>query len=103
MTKTKKKSKIMTKTNNKNNTTFDPNSKYPYVYFSNNDRGEVGIGGSCGYGTGIREGTINLFEEGNDDNGGNLSIFLHFKDAEMLRNMAMQLNEVADWMDGADA
>lgn len=78
-------------------------TKYPYVYFYNNDHGEVGIGGDYDYNTDTREGTINLLEEGADDDGSDLSIFLHFKDAEMLRKMAMQLNEVADWMDGADA
>jgi hypothetical protein len=60
-------------------------------------------GGGYDYDTDTREGTINLLEEGADDDGSDLSIFLHFKDAEMLRKMAMQLNKVADWMDGADA
>ena len=87
----------------KTKTTFDPKTNHPYVYFSNNDRGEVGIGGDYDYDTDTREGTINLLEEGADDDGSDLSIFLHFKDAKMLRKIAMQLNQVADWMDGADA
>jgi len=84
-------------------TDTNASTNHPYVYFSNNDRGEVGIGGDYDYDTDTREGTINLLEEGADDDGSDLSIFLHFKDAEMLRKIAMQLNQVADWMDGADA
>jgi hypothetical protein len=86
-----------------NKTNTITKTKYPYVYFPNNDRGEVGIGGDYDYDTYTREGTINLLEEGGDDDGRDLSIFLHFKDAEMLRKIAMQLNQVADWMENTNA
>jgi hypothetical protein len=45
---------------------------------------------------------MNLLEEGADDNGETLSLFVSFDDPAMLRKIALQLNEVADWMENTN-
>ncbi len=79
-------------------------SKKKFVYFSNTNknRGEFGVGGDYCPDRDIPVATMNLLEEGADDNGETLSLFVSFDDPAMLRKIALQLNEVADWMENTN-